>query len=360
MSLARILAISQRIVRQFKHDKRTLGLLFIVPIIVISLIGSLLRATPVYSIGIINNDNLKLSEQVTDSLDKQDNTRVFNTKESEISEVLRDEKAIVVITFSNDFSKALMAGKPVKLDVEIDGSNPARAQVVLAKIQQALLSQGKPGLKPSLDVNYKYGGTNFDSLDFGAPTFITFFAFFFVFLLTSVSFLRERGQGTIERLMSSPASGLEIILGYLIGFILFATIQVAIILLYTIYVLKVHYIGDIVTVFLVEFLLTLVAVNMGIFFSSFAANELQVIQFIPIVITPQALLSGMLIPVKDLPQAFQWLAQIMPLTYANRALQLIMLKGFSLKEVAGELLFLVIFALLMIILSSATIRRKIA
>ncbi|MCL5291051.1 MAG: ABC transporter permease [Actinobacteria bacterium] len=400
MSGTRILAIAQRIIRQFGHDKRTLTLLFFVPIVVISLLGPLLTTKTTFKIGLVDEDKpfappasaaakpavpppvipgmsppalgnkapgerpkpkpVKVSDRAIDALKADGDLTVTVVREKEIPSLLRDGQSVAVLKFPANFSKELLSGGSPKATIVVDGSNPSRAQGAIAKVQKALASQGKSDSKLSIDVGYRYGGDNFDALDYFAPAFIAFFAFFFVFLLTSVSFLRERGQGTIERLMSSPASRLEIILGYQLGFIVFATIQVAIIMLYTVYALKVHYIGNIGAVFLVEFLLTLVGVNMGIFFSSFAANELQVIQFIPIVIIPQALLSGIVMSVEEMPKYFRWLAEVMPLTHANNALKGIMIKGYSLGEVSFEIAFLIGFALLMVVLSAATIRRRIA
>ncbi len=398
MSATRTLAIAQRIARQFLHDKRTLGLLFVVPILIISLLGPLLTAEPSFTVGLIDKDKayapsdgfaamglsrngsiaerglptgepagkppgqkpVKASDKVIDALKKADKLSVLKIRESEVGSLLKAGKIIAVLEFPEDFSEKLLSGGKPNLSLILDGSNPSRAQGAMALLQKSLgdLERDAKGL--GLDVSYKYGGTDFGTLDYFAPMFIAFFAFFFVFLLTSVSFLRERGQGTIERLMSSPASRLEIILGYQLGFIIFATIQVAIIMLYTIYALKVHYVGNLGAIFLVVFLLTLVGVNMGIFFSSFAANELQVVQFIPIVITPQGLLSGVVIPIDQMPKLFQWLAEIMPLTHAGNALRNIMIKGYSLGEVSIEIAVLIGFALLMVVLSAATIKREIA
>lgn len=392
MSAMRIFAIAQRIARQFSHDKRTLGLLFVVPIVIISLLGPLLTAKPVYNIGIVNGDlayspparamNLKnmtraqpseaapqafrsfikptkVSERIVQALKKDSDVRISTVKSKDVDELLKKGKLVTAVTFPADFSKKLMTGGKPDLKLVVDGSNPSVAQGAIGKIQKTVAGLSN-GTQPMLETDFKYGGNDFGTLDYFAPAFVAFFAFFFVFLLTSVSFLRERGQGTIERLMASPASRLEVILGYQLGFILFATAQVTIILLYTIYALKVHYVGNIGAIFLVEFLLTLVAVNMGIFFSSFATNELQVVQFIPIVIVPQGLISGFIIPVDELPKYFQWLAQILPLTHANYALKAIMLKGYSLADVAFDLAFLVAFALLMVALSAITIRRRVA
>ena len=118
----------------------------------------------------------------------------------------------------------------------------------------------------------------------------------------------------------------------MLGFGLFALIQSAIIVLFTVYVLQVRYTGNLLWVFLVTLILALGAVNLGIFLSTYARNELQAIQFMPIVIAPQVFLSGLLWPVKDMPDWLQVVARALPLTYANKALTNIMIRGKGLAE----------------------------
>jgi ABC-2 type transport system permease protein len=178
-----------------------------------------------------------------------------------------------------------------------------------------------------------------------------------VFIITAVSFLRERAQGTMERLLASPLSQFEIILGYLSGLLLFALAQTGVILFFVFYLLKIHYLGSIASVLVVEFIVVLGASNMGIFLSSFAKNEFQVAQFIPLVVLPQVLLSGMLWSLETMPKTLQYLAYALPLTYANLALRNLMIKGFSLAQVLPELGALLAFALLMTAGSILTIRK---
>ena len=211
---------------------------------------------------------------------------------------------------------------------------------------------------PEISLRFLYGGRDFDETDYLAPPVIAFVAFFFVFLLTAVSFLRERSQGTMERLMASPLTRLEIIIGYLSGFLPFVLAQTGIILFCVLYVLKIHYLGNLGSILLVELILVIGASNMGMFFSSFAKNEFQVAQFVPLVILPQVLLSGVLWSVETMPKALQYLAYALPLTYANFALRKLMIKGFSLYQVLPELLALLAFALLMIAGSMVSIRRS--
>jgi ABC-2 type transport system permease protein len=210
---------------------------------------------------------------------------------------------------------------------------------------------------PEMELRFLYGGPDFGEADYFAPPVTCFVAFFFVFIITGVSFLRERSQGTMERLLASPLSQFEIIAGYLFGFLLFALAQTGVILFFVFYLLKIHYLGHLAPVIAVELLVVLIASNMGIFFSSFAKNEFQVAQFIPLVVLPQMLLSGMLWSVESMPKALQYLAYMLPLTYANLALRNLMIKGFSLAQILPELGALLVFALVMTAAGILTIRK---
>ena len=140
-----------------------------------------------------------------------------------------------------------------------------------------------------------------------APALMATLALFFSFLLTGISFLRERSQGTMERLMASPVSRLDVVLGYLFGFFIFALIQSLIILLFNfnIYVLDVSYYGELWHVLVFQIAIVTGAVNLGILISTFSRNEFQVIQFIPLIITPQIFLCGVIWPVEQMPDYMQ-------------------------------------------------------
>ena len=198
-----------------------------------------------------------------------------------------------------------------------------------------------------------------DVLDYIAPALLATLALFFSFLLTGISFLRERSQGTMERLMASPISRLDMVVGYLLGFFVFALTQTLIIVLFTIYVLGVNYSGDLWQIFIFQIVVIIVAVNLGIFTSTFARNEFQMVQFIPLIIIPQVFLCGVIWPVEQMPDYLQWLSSILPLTYAVDGLRDIMLSGESLIDVWLELVVLAAFAAVTSILAAITLRKSV-
>jgi ABC-2 type transport system permease protein len=284
-----------------------------------------------------------------------------------------------VLIFPDGFAAQLLQGNSSDQTVtlRLDGGRPSQAKIIknlvggiLQNLQQRLSAPAasQPSAQPAapaanlkITQNTEYlpaTSQDYTQNDALAPLFVGLFAFFFIFLLTSVSFLRERARGTIERLLISPLSRTELILGYVMGFTAFAVIQSIVILAFVIFVLQVHYAGNLGLIFLITLGLTIGSVNMGIFLSTFARNELQVIQFIPLVLLPQALLGGLFWSVSSLPVVLKQIAYVLPLTWANFGLQDIMLRGKGLETIWPDLLVLVAFATLMVLLSAFTVRRE--
>jgi ABC-2 type transport system permease protein len=251
------------------------------------------------------------------------------------------------------------------LHIEIEGADPLESGSIGGAVQRALVDAagGGPTLGgPSVKIEQLYGGADYTLLDYLAPVLVAFFAFFFIFLLSAVSFLRERTSGTLERLMATPLRRGELVLGYLAGFSVFALIQALVILAFTILVLKVQYRGNFATIFVVEAVLVVGAVSLGLLVSAAARNELQAVQFVPIVLLPQVFLSGLLVPVDQLPQWLRPVSAVLPLTYANEALRSVMIKGYDLADplVLRDIAVLILFGLVMAAGAVASIRREVA
>ncbi len=374
MQASRVFAIARRLVSQIRRDHRSVGLIIVVPMVVMGLLGYILRLEHQgLAIGIAAEDQgillptgarISAADRLIELLGERDELEVERVTQAEGEQLLRDGSLDAVVVLPEGFTQALAQGGEPQLVLVLEGSNPGQKQAVMFALASAL-SQGltagpaaaqMPRVK--FETQYIYGGEEYDFLDSFAPVYIAFFVFFFVFLLTGVSFLRERSQGTMERLLATPVGRGEIVLGYMLGFGLFALVQSAVVLLFTIYVLRIHHAGSLGLAFLVEALLTVGAVNLGIFLSTYARTELQVVQFIPIVIVPQVLLSGIILPVDNLPRLLRIVASLMPLTYANRAMTDVMIRGLGLQDVAAELAVLLGFALAALLLSALSIRRQ--
>src|ERR1700680_4097880 len=383
MSFNRVMALAARIIQQVLRDKRTLALIFLVPLLIMTLLYLVLTNTSsartlaiVYPTG---TGSVHIKTLIDNLLPGKDKLHTISIGSSEVDSTLKNGNADAVVIFPADFAQQIINNQNPTVQIRLEGSDPAVASAMSDLTQSfthqlgialaALKGQGCQGVSPvtasSLPFTisapqYLYGGPQYTFNDSIAPVFIGIFSFFFVFILTSVAFLRERSQGTIERVMVSPLTRVELVIGYICGFTLFALIQSLVILLFVIFALRVHYSGNLALVFLVSALLTIGSVNLGIFLSTFAQNEFQIVQFIPLVLGIQIFLSGVFWPVAQLPGVLRPLSYIMPLTYANDALRGVMLKGADFIGIIGQLGALVLFALVMVLLSAATMRRQVA
>ena len=267
-------------------------------------------------------------------------------------EALKDGQADAMIEFADNAAT-----------VTVEGSDPTRTGSIVGQVEAALthLILDVP-LTAFVKVSYLYGGASYTLLDYLAPVLIAVFAFFFIFLLSAVSFLRERTSGTLERLLATPLTRGELVLGYLGGFALFALLQALVILAFTVFVLKVQYRGNLATIFVVEAVLVVGAVSLGLAISAFARNELQAVQFVPLVLLPQIFLSGLLVPVDQLSDVLRAISTILPLTYANEALRSVMVKGYALTDplIVRDIGILAAFALVMAVAAVLSIRREVA
>jgi ABC-2 type transport system permease protein len=191
-------------------------------------------------------------------------------------------------------------------------------------------------------------------LDVAAPAVLATLILFFGFIITGISFLRERTQGTLERLLVSPVSRMDIVTGYLLGLLLFALIQTLIMFFYMVYVIDVNYRGDLWQILVFQLLMGINAVCLGTFFSAFARNEFQMLQFIPLIIVPQIFLCGLFIPISQLPNYLEWIARFLPLTYGVEGIKALMLEGKDLVNIGKDIGILAAYAVGLSILDSLT------
>jgi ABC-2 type transport system permease protein len=242
-------------------------------------------------------------------------------------------------------------------DVQTEGPIVQAAARAIAAAQGQTV---RPGDVPGLTVDRIAlpSGDRPSTISFAAPAMVTTFAFLFTFMITSVAFLRERSSGTLDRLLASPISKWEILTGYLGGFLPFAAIQATIVLGYAVIVLDATVAGSIWLVVVVLLLLVIGVVNLGIALSFFARNELQVIQFIPLVLLPQIFLGGLFWPIRTLWVPLTWLSILFPVTHAVRALRRVMLGGAGVGEIAVDLWALLAFAVAMVVLGVLVLRRQ--
>ena len=381
MSRRRVVALFRRVVSEIRRDRPSLALLFIAPIVITGLVTFILRDSQVPQVTavVVNAAGVRggvVGSALETALRASGATASDVTGEAAARAAIADGSASVGIVLGIDAA----SGSSLSVTVITNGLDPSGEASQVSAVQRAVLAAAAGGSGASLPVVRHatvYGVPSDDPITTFAPAIVGFFAYFFVYILTGVSFLRERTGGTLERLMATPVTRGEIVLGYTLGFGLFATIQVAVLMLWALGTLHVPALGPLpafsvglgvavngspLLAFLVVVLLAVGAVSLGIFLSTFARTELQVIQFIPIVLAPQFLLSGVLFPVSTLPSILQPLVRIMPLNYAVDGLRQVFIRGAGLGVAAlqVDLVVLAAVAVFFATIAALTIRRDVA
>lgn len=383
----------KRIFKQLIRDKRTMALLFLAPIFVITLLNYIFPdPDDDVTIAAVN-----VNDTVIETLEEND-IIVKNESHIDAEDYLKEGKAAAVLEENNDeFTLTILNDNPIEEGPALQESTQAVMEHNLGQISDDIeemsnnmketldhleeaMSQLSPEYAENIDldtdmeapeppdtdklaanedlisVNYVYGDESYTFFEILNPVLISFFVFFFVFLVAGMSMLKERSSGTLEKLFSTPIKKSEIVFGYLFGYGIFAMIQTAVIISYSIFILDMEIAGSITNMFIVNILLSLIALGLGLLLSTFVNSEFQMIQFIPLVIIPQIFFSGML-KVDSMETWLQWIAPIMPLYYAGNAMIDIVLKGFTLGDIMTPVLVLIGFIILLVILNIAGMAR---
>ncbi|PIO82600.1 ABC transporter permease [Loigolactobacillus backii] len=374
----RIIALVNRILKQMRRSPRTIILMFVAPLFILTLMYLLLSTnnTVKTRVGIYQvNDtivtNLKSNKLTLKSFNNKNKLQA-KMKQHDLDAFITVSGKKIDVTYQNsDLSKTAYVKNTLRAGLMKMNTkaliNVTKAQRdVITRQQQALLvltKQQPPAQKaPSKPTNYQisnhylYSNGSATFFDQALPALIAFFVFFFVFLISGISLLSERTSGTLSRLLATPIKRNEIIYGYLCGYGIFAVIQTFIIVFFTVYILKIQLVGSIWLVLLTNILVALIALAMGIFASTFAQNEFQMMQFIPLLVIPQVFFSG-LIPIDGMAHWLQAIAHIMPLYYAGTSLQNVITKGYTFSDIGLNLLILLGFAILFIWLNIRGMRR---
>ena len=205
-------------------------------------------------------------------------------------------------------------------------------------------------------------GPGFDSL---GPPLLALIPFIVMFLVTSVTTLRERSSGTLERLLAMPTGKLDVLGGYALAFGVVAAVQSAIAVLLCVWVLGLEVAGPV-------WMLTVVAVTdavlgsaLGLFVSAFARTEFQAVQFMPLIVIPQILLCGLFIDRDLMPPVLGAISDLLPLSYAVDAMTTVSTTtsdafGGVDTSVWGDLAVVAAFAVAALALGAATLRRRTA
>ncbi|MFX0211964.1 MAG: ABC transporter permease [Candidatus Hodarchaeota archaeon] len=381
--------IATRLWKQLLRDRRTLGLLLFAPIIYIivfgvafggeiehepiivinddrdaQVMGIELVPPPVY-INISYHNISSLGAKIVNSLNdsvKVDVT-VSSLKYSDAKELVNEKqyKCAIWIPHNFTYNLASMSGQNLSIKLFLDNSNPQEGGVIIQAFQEAFqeaTGEFRENLK--LDVEYAFG-EDLKTLDFFAPAMIIFGVFFFSFILVMMNLIGERKGGTLPLLLQCPYDKGQIIIGYLATFSVVSMAQTTVIMIVARAIFNVSFgttFAHYISLYIGAVILGWTGLVLAIFLSSFARSEFQAIQFVPIVILPALLLSGIVIPLSQIPEIIRWVSYLLPTTYGVHLLRRISIEGYVLEIFNIELIAMLLFFILFLIGSRFTLKES--
>lgn len=374
----RTLAITKKVLIELFRDKRSLALMFLAPILVMWLMNVMFSANSKSEATIATVD---VNQSITRKLRKIDGIDTVKYQDQKVAaKELKSHKVDAVIYYhdnkydvthaNTDSGKTVLTKQALNAALTKDSFQILTSKLKKTQKMQAKLIKANPLLAKTLPrapknkktsnvkiVNhYQYGNKDTGFFAKMVPILLGFFVFLFVFLISGMALLKERTSGTLDRLLATPVRRSEIVFGYMFGYGIISIAQATVIVLATIWLLKIEVVGNIFNVILVSFLLALVALAFGLLLSTLAGSEFQMMQLIPIVIVPQVFFSG-IIPLDTMANWVQYIGKILPLTYTGDALTKIMLYGKGLSSITGDILALLIFLVILIYLNVVGLKR---
>lgn len=384
MRLDRVLAIAKKNLRSLKHDKRTIGFLVFMPLMMIAIFGYTFGGdVKDLSVQIVNLDsgtaNGSLAEDLIEKLETMDTFSIvgIDSEADRVSlaiESVQKTDIWAAIVIEENFTQNLLLSLTPQLNgstsdsgnitVYIDGSNPNVAQAVLVALQDALqelsdelTEQFEIGEPVNLQAEMIYG-EDAEFIDFFAPGVMGLAAMIITFMISILSFVRERSGMTLDRLLASPVTEGEIVAGYALAFGIVGLVQACVILATAVLLFQVNILGNVLLVLFILVLLAIGSQGMGFLLSSMARSEFQAVQFAPLVFIPSILLAGVFWPIEAIPEFLRPISALIPLTYAVEGCRSVMLRGWGVEEVLPEIAILLCFAVAMLLISTLMLKRR--
>jgi ABC-2 type transport system permease protein len=378
MNIHRAFAITKRIFRGLRHDRRTVALMFLAPVVAMCVFGLAFSGdVKDVHVVLVNQDTgftipgtsvtVSFSEVIISNFDEEVLIidHVADVEEG-VSRV-EDGDAYAVIIFPERFSESLYMKRlnssyegDTTIRLREDRSNVNVANAITKSVSETILKTAQEAgqdLPMKVDAEDAIYGKGAKFMDFFVPGIMAFVVFMLTTLLTLISFVGERTSGNLERLQSTPLRESELVVGYAIAFSIIGMLQTVVLLVIGTVAFDIMIVGNVVLAFAIIALLAVVSLSLGILLSSLAKREAQAIQFFPLIVLPTFLLAGIFWPVEAIPQWLRPLSYLIPPSYAVDATRSVMLRGWGIGDIWVDIVALCGFAAAFLTVAILSLKR---
>ena len=372
-SISRWLGIVGKEFIQLKRDRLTFGMVVGIPIIQLILFGFAINSDPKHlPTAALIADHSVFSRDIIAALRNSSYFEFIGEArdEADAEHMLATGEAQFVVTIPADFSQRLVRGEHPAILIEADATDPVATGNALSSLNQiaqtalardlagplaTLMPQDPSALGPltagpgafEVRIHARYNPEAVTAYNI-VPGLMGVILTMTMVMMTGLAITRERERGTMENLLATPATALEVMTGKIVPYILIGLIQVTIVLTLAQILFGVPMLGGYVTLYISVLLFIAANLMLGLTISSIAQNQLQAMQMTFFFFLPSILLSGFMFPFRGMPEWAQWIGQALPLTHFLRIVRGVLLKGNGWSEVGLEAWPIAVFMLVVI------------
>jgi ABC-2 type transport system permease protein len=350
---------------QLRRDRVTFGMIIGVPIVQLTLFGYAINTDPKHMpTALIIADNSEFTRSFVQAMRTSDYFDIIGELPDEEAgrTALARGTAQFVLTIPADFTRKLLRGERPSMVLEADASDPTATSAALAASSQLasvvarkdltgpLAALAGPPPPFTVDVHRLYNPESITQYNI-VPGLMGVILTMTLVMMTGLAITRERERGTMENLLAMPITPLEVMTGKIIPYIAIGLIQASIILLAAKFIFGVPFVGSVTALYAASLIFIACNLTVGITLSSLARNQLQAMQLTFFYFLPNILLSGFMFPFRGMPEWAQWLGSVLPLTYYNRLVRGILLKGNDWPDLWPSVWPMLVFALVVMLIA---------
>ncbi len=371
LSVARLRTLIAKESIQMRRDKLTFGMMLGVPLMQLVLFGFAINSDPKeLPAALVAPTQDRYTRAMVTALELTDYYRFIapNASAAEAERMISRGEVAFVVTVPSDFGRRVVRGDSPTILIEADASDPSVASGAISTLSQvaadALLRETgqeaeaaeRAASQLQVTVHRRYNPEGITQYNI-VPGLLGVILQLTMVMMTSMALTRETERGTMENLLSMPATPVEIMLGKIIPYLVVGAVQVGVVLVAARAMFHIPFVGDLGLLLFGVFVFVLALVILGYLISTVSRTQMQAMQLTFFFFLPSLLLSGFMFPFRGMPLWAQYLGEIFPLTHFLRLVRGVMLKGAELADVAAPLTALALFAGLLTLVTLARFRR---
>ena len=372
VSILRMLTVARKELFHIVRDRRTLAVMFLIPIVQLFLLGYAATTDIEHLLtAVVDADRTVQSRELVEAYKASNYFDIVSYVDSEedLARLVDRGTIRAGLIIPTGYGAAVVAGETGSVAFVVDGSDPTIANAVLSsaqsvgQAQSARIIEQRLGISPedmmAVDVRSRvWYNPEMKSANFMIPGLIGMILFMLTTMLTALAIVREREHGTIEQLMVTPIRPIELVVGKLIPYIAVAFFDVLEVLAIGVFWFGVPIHGSLALLLALSAVFLMTSLGVGIFISTVANTQQEAMLSVWLILLPSIFLAGFFFPAEAMPAALQWISYMVPLRYMIVIMRGIIVKGVGLEVLAGQVGALLIFGVVIMAFAATRFHKR--